>query len=488
MAVRGKGGVQGDAAGTAVAFVDMNRDGFADMVVGASRFDSNRGRVCVVFGKGGLAGQQASTLDVLSGANGFCLEGATSGDRLGVSVAAAGDVNSDGYPDLIVGADGRDEIGSNAGAAYVYFGRASHPATISVDDLSSGSIGFKIVGSVAGALLGTSVGGGGDFDGDGVEDLVVGAPGEGKAYVIYGSTAPFASIYTHNMSCADGLVLAHAERSFAFGQAVSSAGDFNADGKADVLIGAPDGGVDTREDAGFAYAIYGRASTCPGAEVSVPDDLDGSNGFGVLGYDAVGHLGFAVSAGGDVDGDGIGDIVLGAYGAAAAGVSGAGETYVLYGTRTALPSLFEAGTLHEANTNGTQGFVIRGTAPNEWSGYSVAGGSDVDGDGLSDIVVGAVRNGCGGANVGGAYVVYGVSDRSQRVGGVLDLGSASERAAAKFAGAREDGGAGTSVGAGGDVNGDGLGDVLVGSPDSTPGMASVVFGRDFKADAFAPDA
>eukprot|EP00961_Rhodomonas_salina_P141745 1908572-Rhodomonas_salina.1 len=71
---------------------------------------------------------------------------------------------------------------------------------------------------VAGALLGTSVGGGGDFDGDGVEDLVVGAPGEGKAYVIYGSTAPFASIYTHNMSCADGLVLAHAERSFAFGQ------------------------------------------------------------------------------------------------------------------------------------------------------------------------------------------------------------------------------------------------------------------------------
>eukprot|EP00961_Rhodomonas_salina_P100523 1351936-Rhodomonas_salina.1 len=120
MAVRGKGGVQGDAAGTAVAFVDMNRDGFADMVVGASRFDSNRGyaqpvclrdrrpdqircakkkrrrkrrerdqarRVCVVFGKGGLAGQQASTLDVLSGANGFCLEGATSGDRLGLSCA-----------------------------------------------------------------------------------------------------------------------------------------------------------------------------------------------------------------------------------------------------------------------------------------------------------------------------------------------------------------------------------------------------------------
>jgi hypothetical protein len=197
------GETAGDNSGFSVSGAgDVNGDGFDDLFVGAHLADpsgTSSGASYVVFGKAG--GFSASlNLSTLDGTTGFRLQGEAEYDFSGRSVSGAGDVNGDGFDDMIVGASGADPNGPESGASYVVFGKASgFTATLNLSTLN-GSDGFKLLGETAGDYSGSSVSGAGDVNGDGFDDLIVGAFGadangstSGSSYVVFGKGSGFAA-------------------------------------------------------------------------------------------------------------------------------------------------------------------------------------------------------------------------------------------------------------------------------------------------------
>ena len=201
----------GDGAGYSVSSAgDINGDGFDDLIVGAPFGDDGgnaAGEAYVVFGKASgfgttIGGQQVIDLTSLSPADGFIIQGDEAGDQAGCSVSAAGDVNGDGFDDVIIGALNNYDAGNEAGAAYLVFGKMSglrlggwHGASgYRSDDPDSRLREFVIWGDAAFDYAGRSVSSAGDVNGDGFDDLLVGATstshpdGPGEAFVIYGST------------------------------------------------------------------------------------------------------------------------------------------------------------------------------------------------------------------------------------------------------------------------------------------------------------
>jgi large repetitive protein len=209
--------------------------------------------------------------DVQTGSGGFQILGASAGDQSGFSVSAAGDVNGDGLVDLIIGAQGAIRNSLNmTGQAYVVFGSTSL-SQINLADIAQGNGGFAIKTNYYYAYLGYSVSSAGDFNGDGLADLIVSAPGErlvngiiepARAYLIYGRTATTA-IDLSALTSDDGFVLYGATGGYnggdGAGTAVSAAGDINGDGLADLLVRAPFYASTSNSVAtGRAYVIFGR--------------------------------------------------------------------------------------------------------------------------------------------------------------------------------------------------------------------------------------
>jgi hypothetical protein len=401
---------------------DVNGDGYADVIVGASGNDgggADAGRAYVYYGGPGADAVADNTLT-----------GATAGDFFGVSVSGAGDVNGDGYADVIVGAYANDTGGSQAGRAYVYYGG---PGADAVADLT-------FTGAVADDNLGWSVSGAGDVNGDGYADVIVGAHlndagglNAGRAYLYYGGPGADA--------VAD-LTLTGAVAGDFFGWSVSGAGDTNGDGYADVIVGAlwnSAGGL----SAGRAYVYYGG----PGADTVA--DLT------FTGVAASDNLGFSVSGAGDVNGDGHSDVIVGAYGNDTGG-SIAGQAYVYYGGPGADP-------FADLTFTGQAGDLL---------GHSVSGAGDVNRDGYADVIVGADQNDAGGQQAGQAYVYYGGPGADT----VADLTMTGVEMGDFF---------GISVSEAGDVNGDGYADVIVGADrndagGSEAGQAYVYTSRPFE--------
>eukprot|EP01030_Chromulinospumella_sphaerica_P021204 gene21204-biopygen18844 len=171
-------GVVGDVLGRSVAFAgDVNGDGFDDVIVGRiGVYDSFRGGAFVVFGK---AGGFAASLNpyALDGTDGFRISTLINGDELSASIASAGDINDDGFDDLVVGSSFADPNGSASGASYVVFGKAGGWAANLSVGLLDGTNGFRIGGRAANDQNGGSVSSAGDINDDGIADLVVGSPG-----------------------------------------------------------------------------------------------------------------------------------------------------------------------------------------------------------------------------------------------------------------------------------------------------------------------
>jgi hypothetical protein len=319
----------------------VNGDGFDDLIVG-SRSDSlgNGGVSYVVFGSaGGFAANFA--LSALDGTNGFRLIGIASNDFAGTAVSGAGDVNGDGFDDLLLGAYGADALGlgSSTGAGYVVFGAAGgFSLDFQLADLT-GANGFALVGPVFGAA-GRALAAAGDINGDGYADVIVGADNattnssgtnQGAAYVVFGAAGGFsASLNLTSLNGTNGFRIAGLEPGDDAGISVSGAGDVNGDGYDDLIVGAPNAGVGIGgTDPGAAFVIYGGAG---GFAASIDlQDLDGGVGFMIPGVSMLDGTGRAVSGGGDVNGDGFHDLIVGAPSADPAGVGGAGETYVIYG-------------------------------------------------------------------------------------------------------------------------------------------------------------
>jgi len=403
---------------------DVNGDGIDDMVIGAPFASigskSNAGMVYVVFGKTG-AFTPVLELSSLDGNAGFTLKGNALGDAVGISVAAAGDINGDGMDDIIVGAANADPSNRvDAGAAYVVFGKPTgFSASIKLSSLD-GISGFSLNGAAANDAAGKSVAGAGDVNGDGIDDLLVGAPGAspggrpfaGTAYVIFGHTGIFTPTFDlAAVDGANGFALNGAAYNDAAGISVSSAGDINGDRIADVIIGANM----ARSNRGEAYVVFGKTTGFGGklelSQLSLLSTGGQQSGFTVRGK-TNNKLGISVAHAGDVNRDGLDDIIIGAPFSFPTLRSNQGGAYVIYGNNNGYPPLISTDFTF---FNGANGFVIAGALNGDALGMSVSGGIDINDDGVVDIFTGGESvSGLSGATVFG--VTAEISDVSPDVG------------------------------------------------------------------------
>jgi hypothetical protein len=402
-----RGQAAGDLFGSSVAKTgDLDLDGYEDLVVGAlwadrdGDKDDGTGSAYLYWG--------AAAPDAVPA---VVFRGETDGSHFGNSVAGVGDVNGDGYPDVAIGAYQTPvtaECGGGAatlpkvGRVYVFFGGPRDRVDAIPDVVLTGET-TEVAGDVTSACrdgdeFGFQVAGVGDVNGDGYDDLAVGARGYdtsvnppagqdiGRVYVFFGGPG-LVGIGAERAEVARTGLLPGEE----FGTAVAGAGDTDGDGFADLLVGAPLrdlGGVDS----GSAFWYFGRSTGVSPAPVEIGLAAAGDN------------WGASLASTGDVNGDGFSDFVVGAY---LTGVGDNGAAAYFSGTpnRTIAPvaTIFGEVSLSDPSD----------PLAGDQFGRSVAGAGDVDGDGRSDTVVGAYRNDVCSDNplfcddAGRAYVILG---------------------------------------------------------------------------------
>jgi hypothetical protein len=393
--------------GIAVALAgDLDGDNYSDLVIGANQFDQgqlNEGAAFIFYGsKTGINPNNVTTLEMNQAIAG-----------MGSSVAGAGDLNSDGFGDVLVGAPFYDQGETNEGAAFVYLGTAQGVSVIPT----------VIQGNQADAHLGISLASAGDLNGDSYSDIIIGAPHYDKLY----SDQGLANIYLGSAAGINinaPIVLAGKQSEEEFGRSVGCAGDVNGDGYADIMIagrmqgkGLPNEGVVSLYT-GFSAGINKK-----------PVSVFKSN-------QANAHLGQSLASAGDVNGDGFSDLVIGAY-LYDAGQNNEGAVMIWHGGAS--------------GANAANVAALHSSQPESAFGYSVSGAGDVNGDGYDDIIVGAPHYDNGQSEEGAAFVFPGTpSGISKTASNMLEADQA-------------DAGFGTSVSAAGDVNGDGYGDIVVGA-------------------------
>ena len=462
---------QGFLGNAVAAAGDINGDGLGDIVVGVYDYGL-AGAAYVVFGAADWSETPVLEDGDLDGSNGFRLIGGGTTAWTGQSVAGAGDFDGDGYDDIVIGSP-RADLGTktDAGVAYVVFGKTQWTGTPSIDlgSLSGGGV-LRLDGSRAGDQAGSAVAGAGDVNGDGYDDLIVGAPGAdrgarddaGAAYVVFGGPdrASTPRLALAALDGSNGFRLEGIDAGDQAGTGVAIVGDSNGDGLADLAVGAPGATVGGASEAGEAYLVFGAAAFPAAVGLA---GLDGSNGTRLYGEAAAERCtGFAVAGAGDMNGDGRADVAVGAP-----QNHGAGAAYVVFGA-VSLPAAVNLTVL-----NGTNGFAIAGHTGE--AGYTLAGAGDTNGDGIDDLIVGAPFY-PGYESRGAAYLFYGKPDWS--VTPSLDVTSLAGSDGRQLNGADSGSLAGNGVGGNVDVNGDGFMDVLVGAPgfDTRDGAAYVVFG------------
>jgi hypothetical protein len=400
---------------------DVDGDGYADVIVGARAYTGGQdkeGAAFVFHGSG----------SGLSTTHRWMADGDQADARFGVSVGTAGDVNGDGYGDVIVGARWYNNGQEKEGRAYVYHGGPVGLTSTPV---------WTAEGDQAGARFGDS-GTAGDVNGDGYADVIVGAPyydggeeNEGRAYVYHGGPAGLTS--TPVWTAEGDQVLAR------FGWSVGTAGDVNGDGYADVVVAAPyyDGG---EEDEGRAYVYHGSAA---GLNTTADWTVEANQEYV--------YFGDSVGTAGDVNGDGYGDVVVGAP-SYDGGEENEGRAFVYHGSGSGL----------SASANWT----AESDQDYAYLGVSVGTAGDVNGDGYADVIVGAehYESSPDEDREGKAYVYHGGP------AGLTSTPAWTAEGDEKWAHF------GDSVGAAGDVNGDGYADVIVGAWAYDNGRAYVYHG------------
>ena len=487
--VAGKGGFiingpsfQNAFSGKSVAGIgDVNGDGLDDLLVGVpgegtGNYTDRTGASYVVFGKPGT--QAVDLAEIAAGhGGGFVIRGEGVNLGSGTSVAAAGDVNGDGLADFVIGVATRYGNLKHATRSYVVFGKADTEA-VELSKLAAGhGGGFAIHASSPNTATGFVVRAAGDFNGDGLADVAVAVrydrfvsePNNARSYVVFGQTGT-APVELSAVAQGSGGVMINGEVPNQHDTVISGAGDVNGDGLADLVIGAPglNGG------AGRSYVVFGRPDTVP---IELTAVAAGAGGFKLDGWDDYDGSGSSVAAAGDMNGDGLADVLIGApgtywkYGRWAQGV-----TYVIFGRKTT-----EAVKLEDVERGLGNGFAIYGESIRyDYSGNSVASLGDINGDGLSDVILGAPGADAYDFYQGGrSYVVFGKTDTTL-VRLTYVTGGAAD--GITILGEGNYGAMGTSVSGAGDVNGDGLPDMILGAPrrsltdDDYAGRSYVVFG------------
>jgi hypothetical protein len=397
-----------DYGGAVAPAGDVNGDGYSDILIGSRYFTNVQFQEGRAFVYNGTPVGPTTTADWL-------LDGAQPAIGLGESIASAGDVNGDGYSDVIVGAPYFDNGQTNEGRAFVFHGSATGvPQTPAWTGESN----------QAESWYGISVAGAGDVNGDGYSDVIVSAlfydnelDGEGRVFVYHGSPS--------------GLGLtpawtAESNQSFSYyGRCVATAGDVNGDGYSDVIVGAINYDDDWLDE-GRVFVYHGSATGL----APTPSWFVDSNQTNA-------HFGFAVASAGDVNADGYSDVIIGSY-TFDNPQSNEGRAYVYLGSASGLAP--------------APVWMAEGNQADAFFGRSVASAGDMNGDGFSDIVVSALYYDNDQVDEGRVFVYAGTPS-----GPTLSPSwtTESNQTFCSY---------GEQVASAGDVNGDGFSDVLIGAP------------------------
>jgi hypothetical protein len=387
---------------------DVNGDGYDDLVVGAPRAQDlvYREGVASLFygGPGGLATTPA-----------WRVGGGQQGSRFGAAVAAAGDLNGDGYGDLVVGAADYNNGTTSTGAAMVFYG--------SRDGLSAAP-DWSFVSTYRDANVGYAVAGGGDLNGDDYDDLLVGArwftdnlANEGGVLIFYGSGG--------GLRAAPDLLLAGGQAGAGLGHAVAGGGDVNGDGYHDVLVGAP---------------LYDQIGADEGAaflHLGSPEGLASAPAWTAYGEQDGAWFGASVTLCGDVNGDDYDDLVVGAPGDIRRVDRGA--LYVYYGSATGPGQLPDVVIV--------SGQLLSGL------GSSLARAGDLNDDGYDDLLAGAYSQEDDQKDEGGTFVYFGSPLGLHPIAGWAGWGDKAEVSY------------GFAVGPAGMANASGFPAIAIGAPD-----------------------
>ncbi len=447
---------------------DVNGDGVDDAIIGAPRANAAIGEVYIIFGSAS-SNLGGSLPEIENGAGFSIINSDVDQYDLGFSVSIQADINGDGVNDMLIGAPNFTLPGSSCGGAYVVFGGSEVGSGGQIDLASmSASQGFRIeflpcvTQSDIPLLLGMGIDSAGDFNNDGIDDLLISMPkaygqlneefhylpfAAGRVYVLFGNEDIGSSgvINLQEMDVSEGVALWGSEQNHRAGSNIDGACDINADGIDDIILSVP--------GAARSYVVFGTEAPFEDT-ILMLDDLAAAQGFYIEGGDT--FLNYfdgrkSTAFVGDVNGDRICDLSEG--------------DYIVFGH----PGIGSSGSIDLTNLDSAEAIMIAG-------GEGATSGGDFNNDGINDLLIGspeaAVR---GGIPQGAAFVVFGQSSWN---GGEIQLNSIDQNQGRIFMGDKPNDETGAAITSAGDMNGDGVDDILVISRGAVEGQGYVhlIFG------------